>query len=153
MMSYERTKVLITVMTYPHPSRGYMELVCTAGITEAGEWVRLYPVDYRYRANNQRFRKYQWIEVGLAQRGYGNDNRKESRKPDLDSIRLGERLTADHNWRARREIIDRLPVYTRLQLEAQNTIDKTSLGVVRPSRVIDVTCSCSRFTPILAHLI
>ena len=46
----EPTKVLITVMTYPHPSRGYRELVCTAGITEAGDWVRLYPVDYRYRA-------------------------------------------------------------------------------------------------------
>lgn len=44
-----RHKVLITVMTYPHPSRGYQELVCTAGVTDAGEWVRLYPVDYRYR--------------------------------------------------------------------------------------------------------
>lgn len=43
------SKVLITVMTYPHPSRGYQELVCTAGVTDAGEWVRLYPVDYRYR--------------------------------------------------------------------------------------------------------
>ncbi len=42
-------KVLITVMTYPHPSRGYQELVCTAGVTESGEWIRLYPVDYRYR--------------------------------------------------------------------------------------------------------
>ncbi len=26
---------------YPHPSPGYHELVCTAGITEAGEWVTL----------------------------------------------------------------------------------------------------------------
>jgi hypothetical protein len=38
-----KTKVLITVMTYPHPSRGYQELVCTAGITENDDWVRLYP--------------------------------------------------------------------------------------------------------------
>jgi len=30
-------KVLITVLTYPHPSESYDELVCTAGITEAGE--------------------------------------------------------------------------------------------------------------------
>ena len=36
-MSEKRTaKVLITVMTYPHPSRGYQELVCTAGVTESG---------------------------------------------------------------------------------------------------------------------
>jgi hypothetical protein len=34
-----KTKVLITVMTYPHPSESHQELVCTAGITEAGEWV------------------------------------------------------------------------------------------------------------------
>ena len=31
----ETTKVLITVMTYPHPSRGYQELVCTAGVTDS----------------------------------------------------------------------------------------------------------------------
>ena len=36
---YTKTKVLITVMTYPLPSRGYQELVCTAGITEEGKWV------------------------------------------------------------------------------------------------------------------
>jgi hypothetical protein len=51
-----RTKILITVMTYPHPSRSYSELVCTAGITENLEWVRLYPVDYRYRPKDQQFR-------------------------------------------------------------------------------------------------
>ena len=84
----QTTKVLITVMTYPHPSRGYQELVCTAGITEAGDWIRLYPVDYRYRERDQQFRKYQWIEVALGESGAGNDNRKESRRPDLDSIRF-----------------------------------------------------------------
>ncbi|MGB3768417.1 MAG: hypothetical protein WA947_17805 [Phormidesmis sp.] len=78
-----KTKVLITVMTYPYPSRGYQELVCTAGITENNEWVRLYPVDYRYRSEDQQFRKYQWVEVGLLPRGAGNDRRKESRKPNL----------------------------------------------------------------------
>lgn len=86
--SFSKTKVLITVMTYPHPSETHQELVCTAGITEAGEWVRLYPIDYRYRPTNQQFRKYQWIEIGLADHGAGNDNRRESRNPDLESIRL-----------------------------------------------------------------
>ena len=65
----ETTKVLITVMTYPHPSRGYQELVCTAGVTDSPEWVRLYPLDYRYRPTSQRFKKYQWIEVELSPRG------------------------------------------------------------------------------------
>ena len=33
-----KTKVLITVLTYPHPSTKYKELICTAGITEQSEW-------------------------------------------------------------------------------------------------------------------
>jgi hypothetical protein len=39
-----RKKVLITVTTYPLPSRSYDELVCTAGMLENGEWIRIYPV-------------------------------------------------------------------------------------------------------------
>ena len=53
-------------MTYPHPSEAHQELVCTAGITEDLEWVRLYPIDYRYRPKEQQFHKYQWIEIALA---------------------------------------------------------------------------------------
>jgi hypothetical protein len=137
--AFEPTQVLITVMTYPHPSRGYQELVCTAGVTESGEWVRLYPMDYRYRPREQQFHKYQWIEVGLAPRGHGNDNRKESRKPDLDSIRiLGQPLSTDDNWRERRAIIDRLPVYTVRQLQHLYDVEKVSLGVVHPTKVLDL---------------
>lgn len=46
---YELTKVLITVLTYPHPSQQHQETICTAGITETGDWIRLYPIDYRYQ--------------------------------------------------------------------------------------------------------
>lgn len=145
-----KTKVLITVMTYPHPSETYTELVCTAGITEAwagrpGEWVRLYPIDYRYRPLNQRFKKYQWIEVDLEPSGQGNDQRAESRRPILDTIKLiGERLPPDRNWIERRAIIDKIPTWTVNQLRAQHEADKaagrpqTSLGIVRPTRVVDV---------------
>lgn len=139
MAQARATKVLITVMTYPHPSRGYQELVCTAGVTDTGDWVRLYPVDYRYRENHQKFRKYQWIEVELEPTGAGNDKRKESRRPNLESIRvLGEPLDTNDGWRARREIIDHLPHMTRNQLMALHEQDRTSLGIVRPSRVLDL---------------
>ena len=121
-------------MTYPHPSRVHQELVCTAGISDAGEWVRLYPIDYRYRPNHQQFRKYQWIEVELASRGAGNDNRKESRKPNLDSISiLGAPLTTANGWAERRAIIDPLPHYTRKQLEGLYETQRISLGIVRPT--------------------
>ncbi|NLY74725.1 MAG: hypothetical protein GX075_05420 [Firmicutes bacterium] len=136
---FQKTRVLILVMTYPHPSRGYQELVCTAGITEDLEWVRLYPIDYRYRPRNQQFQKYQWIEVGLASRGKGNDNRKESRKPDLNSIKLlGEPLSTKNNWLERRQIIEKLPVHTCNELRELYKRDKTSLGIIRPKRVLDL---------------
>lgn len=136
---YERTRVLMTVMTYPHPSETYTELVCTAGITEAGEWVRLYPIDYRYRPRYQQFRKYQWIEVDLAPRGAGNDNRKESREPALDTIQVfGEPLPTDDGWSARRAVIDRLPHNTVSELERLHEQERVSLGIVRPKDVIDL---------------
>lgn len=141
----ERKGVLITVMTYPHPSEKYLELVCTAGVTEAGEWVRLYPIDYRYRPREQQFHKYQWIEVDLLPPEPGKDNRKESHRPDLDTIQLvGEKLDTKRDWAARREVIDRLPQLTLTQLKQQHDADKkanrprTSLGVVCPSRVLDL---------------
>lgn len=137
--SFSKTKVLITVMTYPHPSESHQELVCTAGITEAGEWVRLYPIDYRYRPKNQQFRKYQWIEIGLADHGAGNDNRRESRNPDLESIRLLEEpLSTKNGWLARRKIIDRMPHHTRIELETLYESQKISLGIVRPSEILDL---------------
>lgn len=114
----DRTKVLITVMTYPHPSKGYQELVCTAGITESGEWVRLYPVEPH---------------------GHGNDNRRESRRPNLDSIAvLGDVLPTSNKWAERRSIIDALPHSTLNELKQRYDEDRTSLGVVRPHRVLDL---------------
>jgi hypothetical protein len=137
---FVETKVLITVMTYPHPSQRHQELVCTAGITDAGEWIRLYPIDYRYRPNHQQFKKYQWIKIGLAPRGFGNDDRKESRQPDMDSIQiLGEPLSTSHEWAERRAIIDRLPHHTRRGLEALYETDRTSLGIVKPMEILDLT--------------
>ena len=99
-----RTKVLVMVMTYPHPSATYQELVCTAGITEDGEWVRLYPIPYRYLSSEQMFRKYQWIEIDLQARGARNDPRKESCQPVVDSIQvLGSPIPTGDGWRARRK--------------------------------------------------
>ena len=136
---FERKRVLITVMTYPHPSPKYEEIVCTAGITEEGEWVRLYPIDYRYRPKHQKFRKYQWIEVDLGPRGHKGDGRKESREPRLDSIQLtGERLSTKNGWEARRALIDHLPHHTLNQLGRLYDKERVSIGIVRPTRVLDL---------------
>ncbi len=135
----ERTKILITVMTYPHPAMKGRESVCTAGITEGGDWVRLYPIDYRYRPRDQQFRKYQWVEVDLEPSGAGNDNRRESRKPRLDTLRvLDPPLSTKHEWRDRRAIIDKMPHHTLNQLQSMFDTEDASLGIVRPARVLDL---------------
>ncbi len=135
----ERTRLLITVMTYPHPNKIYEETVCTAGITSEGEWIRLYPVDYRYRPKKQQFRKYQWIDIDLKDHGYKSDNRKESREPVLDTIQIvGERISTKNGWIERRKIIDPMPHYTVHELEELHDQDRVSLGIVRPSCVLDI---------------
>jgi len=135
----QKTDVLITVMTYPHPSKGYKELICTAGITRNGDWVRLYPIDYRYRPKKQQFRKYQWISVDLSVRGKGNDKRKESREPVLDTIEVLEPpISTDNSWAERRKLIDTLPHHSVKEYKDQYDKDETSLGIVRPSRIIDM---------------
>ena len=68
-----RKKILLTVTTYPLPSRSYDELVCTAGILESGEWIRIYPIPLsfllRQRASeDQKLSKYTWMKLDLKKR-------------------------------------------------------------------------------------
>ena len=39
-----QAEVFITVKTYPQPSISYGELVCTAGLLNGEQWIRIYPV-------------------------------------------------------------------------------------------------------------
>ncbi len=54
MPGWERKKVLITVRTYPSPAQKTIEASCTAGITEDGQWIRLFPIPWRLLADGQR---------------------------------------------------------------------------------------------------
>ena len=74
------------VKTYPTPSEKYQETVCTAGITESGEWVRLYPIQFRHLKAEQKFKKYTWIEIETKKNP--QDLRPESYKVNSDSIKI-----------------------------------------------------------------
>ena len=79
-----KTKVLITVKTYPAISGKYDELVCTAGFTEDGKWIRIYPVPFRKKDYSEQYRKYEWIELDLVKNT--SDFRPESYRPySMDS--------------------------------------------------------------------
>jgi hypothetical protein len=47
-------RVLIVVKTYPTPAHKGVEVSCTAGVTREGEWIRLFPVPFRFLEQEQR---------------------------------------------------------------------------------------------------
>lgn len=106
-----KTKVLITVTTYPLPSRSYDELVCTAGVLEDGSWIRIYPVPFKFLE----FKKYQWIELDL-QAPRKKDFRSESHSPvkaDLSDLKILGELDTKYNWEARKNYCLKT-VYTKM---------------------------------------
>lgn len=131
-----KTKVLITVTTYPLPSRSYDELVCTAGVLEDGRWIRIYPVPFRFL----NFKKYQWVELEL-QEPRKPDFRPESYSPvnvDLSDLKIINWLDTRNNW-AERKNYCLTNVYTNLEkliTDSQNPLN-VSLATFKPAKIID----------------
>lgn len=132
----EKTKILIIVKTYPLPSESYSELVCTAGVREDGSFIRLYPIDYRYKPYHEWYKKYQWIEVDVEKNE--KDPRPESYRPIKGArIRtLGERLKTKNKWAERKKFVFAKGVQIMCELEDQSQTN-CSLGIIRPSDVSD----------------
>lgn len=135
------TKVLITVKTYPTISTKYEELVCTAGFLEDGSWIRIYPVQYRKKTYDEQYKKYQWIEIDLVKNK--NDFRPESFRPvSHDSeIKLANEIKPDGgSWDERRKFfLKRVHTnLTELIAEAKDRKKCTSLGVFKPTEILDV---------------
>lgn len=95
-----KTRVLVTVKTYPTLSQKYDELVCTAGFQEDGSWIRIYPVPFR-KLDTQ-YKKWQWIELDLVKNE--EDPRKESYRPcNYEDITLGEFIDTKNKWEERKK--------------------------------------------------
>src|SRR4030042_4004516 len=138
METYEKwvkKKVLITVRTYPVPSRKSIEVSCTAGITEDGEWIRLFPVPYRFLTQDKRFVKYQYIEAEVTKSH--SDFRRESYKLNVDSVNiLGQKLSTENKWLKRKDIIFPLMSDSLCSLKSERDTNKyPTLGFFKP-RVI-----------------
>ena len=106
MPDWIKERVLITVRTYPTPSSKSVEASCTAGVTDSGEWIRLFPVPYRLMAEALRFKKWHWISVDTLKAP--NDTRQESFKINQDSIVGGAQVGPKDSWRQRRKIMEPL---------------------------------------------
>ena len=126
----ESARVLITVKASPEPSSKYGDTVCVAGIRldkPQLEWIRLYPIPFRYLEHEQQFSKYEVLELDISKAR--NDPRPESFTPHLPSIKRS----------AAAKIADRpnyvLPLVDRTMCDVQRDIDVDlngpSLAVVR----------------------
>jgi len=127
------SRFLMLVKTYPLPSQSYEETVCCAGVDAAtGEWIRMYPVNFRSLAEFARFKKWQFIEAtwGLPR----NDARPESRRVHQESIAAGEFIPSSR-WPARRRWLDPLVEPSLEALYELQKSDRRSLGVIRPKRI------------------
>ena len=142
----KRKQVLITVKTYPLPSRQYDELVCTAGVLEDGTWVRIYPIPFRYLKDNLRYRKYQWVELDLMRNH--SDFRPESYRPanaDLSDMEVVGFIDSGNRWRERkRYCCPEDQVYTSMSALIADAKDPnlgTSLATFKPARFLEFTAT------------
>lgn len=129
----EKKKVLVTVKAYPQESKRYSETVCVAGISiDDKEWIRLYPMPFRFLENAKQFHKYEIIEVEVTKQGA--DSRPESHKVYQDTLEVGEALDTKQNWKRRKEIV--LPTLSNSMCEIQKLEEETgkSLGAFKLRR-------------------
>lgn len=136
-------RVLLTVTTYPLPSRSYDELVCTAGVLEDGSWIRIYPVPLSFLSGLKKdgvvgTTKYTWIELNLKKRQ--DDFRPESHSPEdyeFKDLVVGEHLGTEHEWAARKQFC-LTNVYTNLKqlIEESKAPKNLSLATFKPTKIL-----------------
>jgi hypothetical protein len=135
--SAESVRALVTVKTYPTPSKKYMETVCTAGITEDGEFIRLYPVPFRLMAGERQFRKYDWVEVQARRKL--KDPRPESYALDEETLQIQGHIDAARGWARRRALVLPLVSQSVEDLMDRQASTGQSLGIIRPAEVTRFT--------------
>ena len=136
-----KTKVLITVKTYPNISSKYDELVCTAGFLEDGSMIRIFPIPFRKLDYESQYAKYQWVEMDLIKNT--SDFRPESYTFTdrlFQNITPLEKINTDNNWQERKDIVLKNGYYTNLTTlinEAKDHNNGRSLAVFKPTRILD----------------
>src|SRR4030042_628151 len=137
-MTWEKKCITIVTKAYPEYSKRHGSVACTAGITEDGEWIRLYPIDMRHFIGKDKISKFDIIEVECTPDS-DKLGRKESHKVRPDSIRIIDKsLTKPKiDWKRRNQIV--LPLISESIQKLQDSYekDRTSLGLIRPREILD----------------
>ncbi|MDR1404177.1 MAG: hypothetical protein LBJ20_01225 [Candidatus Methanoplasma sp.] len=128
-----KKKVLVLAKAEPLTSKKYQASVCAAGITDDGEFIRIYPVPFRiFCDKNTKISKYDWIEVDCEKAE--DDKRPEIYKINPDTIKKVGHIDADGaEWSERSTIL--LPKRVKNLQELSES--GASLGLIRPSEILD----------------
>ncbi|MCL5786083.1 MAG: hypothetical protein M1151_05405 [Candidatus Thermoplasmatota archaeon] len=139
-MTYERKRVLLTVKAYPERSKKYGACVCTAGITDSGEFIRLYPVPFESFRGGKKIPKYSWITVD-CEKASEYLNRKESHRIRYETLKVENQVStgSDNSWDARNRIVLPLLSESMEELETKSKTDNVSLGLIKPREITDLT--------------
>ncbi|MGG7509371.1 hypothetical protein [Plantibacter sp. YIM 135249] len=131
MIDGQSARVLITVKASPEPSEQHGDTVCVAGVRlDRGkpEWIRLYPVPFRWMSTAQQFGKYEVIDVDIHRPR--DDTRFESYRINGESV--SRSVTAVKDAAARGAILDPMIGPTMCELRQGVIADPRaqSLGLV-----------------------
>lgn len=131
-MTAETVDLMLMVKTYPQPSKKYQNLVCSAGITEDGRWMRLYPVKFELFLGEEKIHKYDILKLMVEKND--SDHRKESYKV----LKIIEKSSSEDgtDWSECERWIQRVGIDPSLEsLEKRYREDFTSLGIIKPDRI------------------
>ncbi len=118
-------KALIIGRASPEPSKKHIETVCTGGITERGQLLRLYPIPYRYLEENQQYKLWTWASFAVQKNP--QDKRKESYRVREESIRI---LSEVSDKSEQFSLLQKAISPHREYLDEMYKRDWTSMGVV-----------------------
>lgn len=118
-----KERLLLLCMAYPELSKKYGLSVCMAGVTETGEYRRIYPIPFTTFLSFG-FVKREWISYEIKEKG---DYRKESYKIYPNTMQHGDK----EEYEQIREICkrDKTSIET---LKTEWVTDRTSLGIIQP---------------------
>lgn len=134
--------------TYPVPAASGIESSCTAGITNQGEWLRIFPVPWRLLTKDEQFRKYQWVDVDVAKAP--DDSRRESYHLQPSGIRIHSSVGTERNWQARKDVVFPLKSHCLCCLTKQRDAQQyPTLGLFRPKSIgrLRITPDDTDWTP------
>ncbi len=137
-MTWEKKTITIVTKAYPEKSRRHGSVACTAGITSDGEWIRLYPIDMRHFVGKNKISKFDIIEVE-CRKDSDKLGRKESHKVRPGSIKIIDKSLSKPraDWKRRNQLLLSKQVTSLKILQQQYAENKTSLGLLKPKKVID----------------